>query len=229
MKTRFLIISLVTVFFIAILYGNAYPWHDETHIAIAKVTGYVKWFNATGADMAKLKAGKVESLNHYLNNPRGTVVTPEVVFKQIEKYNDPTDIAGHLYGAIIASLRDYLKEKQKGKYGEYHLAFCAHYVGDFSQPLHNTLYNSYNLKYHKTTDGIINDEVLDNLDKIKIYPIKIGSEKDLANEIARIAHLSLKLGYQIQDEKRLLTKEEAYEQISHSASLFKAILEYVGK
>ena len=43
----------------------------------------------------------------------------------------------------------------------------------------------------------------------------------------RIFHL--KKGYQIQDEKRLLTKEEAYEQISHSASLFKAILEYVEK
>jgi hypothetical protein len=39
----------------------------------------------------------------------------------------------------------------------------------------------------------------------------------------RIGNLSIKKGYQIQDEKRLLTKEEAYEQISHSASLFKAI------
>lgn len=87
----------------------------------------------------------------------------------------------------------------------------------------------YSCKYHQTTDGIIIDEVLDNDDKIKIYPIKINSEKDLANEIARIANLSLKKGYQIQDEKRLLTKDEAYEQISHSASLFKAILEYTGK
>jgi len=137
---------------------------------------------------------------------------------------------GHLYGSIIASVRDYLKAKDEGKYGEYHLAFCAHYVGDLSQPLHSMLsYNSYNRKHHQTTDGIINDEVLDNMDKIKIYPITINSEKDLANEIARIANLSLKKGYQIQEEKRLLTKDEAYEQISHSASLFKAILEYVGK
>jgi hypothetical protein len=152
-----------------------------------------------------------------------------MVFQQVEKYNHKTDITGHLYGAIIASVRDYLKEKQKGKYGEYHLAFCCHYVGDLSQPLHNTLHNSYNRKNHKTTDGIINDEVLDNIDKIKIYPIKIESENDLANEIARIANLSIKKGYQIQDDKRLLTKEEAYEQISHSASLFRAILRYVEK
>jgi len=226
---KYPIITLLTVLFLVGFASNSYPWHDETHIAIAKSTGYKKWFNATGADMAKLKAGSVEERNHYVNNPRGTTVTPEMVLKQTKKYNSKTDIMGHLYGAIIASVRDYLKAKDEGKYGEYYLAFCAHYVGDLSQPLHNTLYNSYNRKYHQTTDGIINDEVLDNIDRIKIYPIKIESEKDLANEIARIANLSLKKGYQIQDEKRLLTKDEAYEQISHSASLFKAILRYIEK
>ncbi|MEE9612209.1 MAG: hypothetical protein V3W19_13215, partial [Desulfatiglandales bacterium] len=107
--------------------------------------------------------------------------------------------------------------------------FCSHYVGDLSQPLHNVLYNSFNKKYHKKIDGIIGHEVLDNLQKIKIYPISIHSEKGLAKEIARIANLSIKLGYRIQDERRLLTKNEAYAQISHSASLFKGILEYVGK
>jgi hypothetical protein len=228
-KTKYPIITFLTFFFLISFAGNSYSWNDETHIAIAKAAGYYKWFNATGADMAKLKAGKVESLNHFVDNARGTNVTPEMVFQQIKKYNHADDPKGHLYGAIIASLQDYFKEKHEGKYGEYHLAFCVHYVGDQSQPLHNTLYDSYNRKYHKTTDGIINDEVLDNMDKIKIYPIKIESEKDLAKEIARIANLSIEKGYQLEDEKRLLTKEEAYEQISHSASLFKAILEYVEK
>ena len=78
-------------------------------------------------------------------------------------------------------------------------------------------------------DGIINDEVLDNINKIKIYPIKIESENDLANEIARIANLSIKKGYQIEDEQKLLTKKEGYEQICHSAFLFKTILRYVEK
>ena len=228
-KTHYLFVTLLSIFLIAAFAGNLYPWHDETHIAIAKAAGYRKWFNAVGADMAKLKAGDVEKFNHFADNPRGTVVTPEMVFEQVKKYNRPDDPKGHLYGAIIASIRDYLRYRQEGKYGEYHLAFCAHYVGDLSQPLHNTLYDSYNRKYHKTTDGIINDEVLDNIDRIKIYPIKIESEKDLAKEIARIANLSMKKGYQIEDENRLLTKEEAYEQISQSASLFRAILMYVGK
>lgn len=230
MKTiKYPVITLLSIFFVISFYGNSYPWYDEIHIAIAKVAGYKKWYNTTGADMAKLKAGNVEKQNHYVNNPRGTTVTPEMVLQQIKKYNKTNDPTGHLYGAIIASVRDYLKAKHTGEYDEYHLAFCAHYVGDLSQPLHNTLYDSYNRKYHKTTDGIINDEVLDNMDRVKIYPIKIKSEEDLANQIARIANLSLKKGYQIEDEKRLLTKDEAYEQISHSTSLFKAILQYVEK
>ena len=228
-KAKYPIITLLSIFLVISFAGNSYPWHDETHIAIAKATGYKKWYNAAGADMAKLKAGKIEKQNHYVNNSREITVTPEMVLQQVKEYNQTNDPIGHLYGAIIASVRDYLKAKDEGKYGEYHLAFCSHYVGDLSQPLHNTVYNFYNRKYHKTTDGIINDEVLVNLDKIKIYPIKIKSENDLAKEIARIANLSLKKGYQIQDEKRLLSKDEAYEQISHSASLFKAILEYVDK
>jgi len=146
---------------------------------------------------------------------------------QIPKY-DTVDPHGHLYGAIIASLRDYRRDKKEGKYAEYHLAFCAHYVADLSQPLHNIANDSFNRENHRAVDGIINDEVLENLDKIKIYPITIDSEEAIVREVVRIANLSLALGYKLEDEKRLLTKEEAYQQISHSASLFKAILGYVG-
>jgi hypothetical protein len=115
MKTiKYPVITLLSIFFVISFYGNSYPWYDEIHIAIAKVAGYKKCYNTTGADMAKLKAGNVEKQNHYVNNPRGTIVIPEMVL-------------------------------------------------------------------------------------------------------------------QLEDEKRLLTKDEAYEQISHSTSLFKAILQYVEK
>jgi hypothetical protein len=33
-------------------------------------------------------------------------------------------------------------------------------------------------------------------------------------------------GYRREDENRLLTKKEAYQQLGHSASLFKAVFEY---
>jgi len=76
-------------------------------------------------------------------------------------------------------------------------------------------------------DGIVNDEVLDHLERIKVYPIVIKFEDDLVREIARIANLSMKLGYQLEKENRTLSKEEAYVQLGHSVSLLKAILEYV--
>jgi hypothetical protein len=217
---------LVMIFLSSPLSSQA--WHDETHIAIAKVAGYHKWFNATGADMAKLKAGDIERHNHYVNNSRDTLVTPEMVLEQSRKYHQ-IDESGHLYGAIIASLRDYIKVKKSGKYAEYHLAYCAHYVSDLSQPLHNTAYNDFNRKYHQEIDGIINDEVLKNLGRIKIYPLTIESEEDLATEIAKIANDAKELGYKLERENRLLTKDEAYWQLSRSASLFRAILDYVQK
>lgn len=214
---------------ILILTTPAWAWHDETHIAIAKVAGYEKWYNAAGADITKIKAGAVEKKNHYTNNQPDTVITAEMVLDQVSRYNKANDKTGHLYGAILGSIRQYRTTTQKGKYAEYHLAFCAHYVGDLSQPLHNTLYNGYNKRNHTITDGTINNEVLDNLSKIKIYPIRIHSEGDLAKEIARIATQSLNLGYQLEKEGRMLTKQEAYEQVSHSASLFRGILRWLGR
>ena len=225
MKRFLLFIILLSLpYFLSSTSSNA--WFDETHVAIAKAAGYPKWFNAVGPDMIRVKMGNREGHNHFVNNPRGTSVTADIVMEQAKKYNT-IDSYGHLYGAIIASIRAYTKDRKEGKYPEYHLAFCAHYVGDLSQPLHNIEHDAFNQKYHRDIDGVINDEVLDNLDKIKIYSIRIASEEDLAKEIARIANLSMAFGYKLEDENRILTKEEAYQQISHSASLFKGILEYV--
>ena len=222
-------ITFVLVLSLISFSTQSWAWHDETHLAIAKAAGYEKWFNAAGADITKIKAGDVEKKNHYVNNPPGTVVTAEMVLDQADRYNKPSDPKGHLYGAIIASIREYRTTTLKGKYAEYHLAFCAHYVGDLSQPLHNTLYNDYNRQNHTATDGVIDGEVLYILALIEIYPIDIQSEEDLTREIARISNLSLKLGYKLEKEGRMLSRQEAYEQISHSAALLRGILRWMGK
>lgn len=207
----------------------AKAWHDETHLAIAKAAGYAKWYNAAGADITKIKAGDVERKNHYVNNPAGTVVTARMVLDQVRHYNNRRDEKGHLYGAIIAAIRAYQAATAKTKYANYHLAFCAHYVGDLSQPLHNTAYNDYNRRYHTATDAIIEDEALANLTSIERHPMEIRSETDLAVAIADIANRSIELGYRLEREGRLLTRQEAYDQISHSASLLRAILDYVAR
>jgi hypothetical protein len=214
--------------------NNASGWYDETHLAVAKASGYSKWYNAVGADITKIKAKSVEGNNHFFNNRGNVRVTPEMVLEQAKKYNDPNDIEGHLYGAIIASLREYVGTTIKGKYAQYHLAFCAHYVGDLSQPLHNTPYDNFNKTRHLANDGIVDDRILVNISKIKenMYPINLNPvnfEKDLAREIARIANDARGLAHKLRRENRDMTKEEAYRQLGHSASFLKAILVYVGQ
>lgn len=213
---------------------HASGWHDETHVAIAKAAGYKKWYHAAGADIAKIKAGRIESYNHWFNNTKHIEITPEVVANQIKRYNDPNDTTGHLYGAIIASLREYRETAKRGKYAEYHLAYGAHYIGDLSQPLHNTPYDRFNRSHHAVNDGIVNSTILDSIAKIErhVYPINLSSESfenDLAREIARIANLSRRLGITLKRERRDMTEEEAFIQLGHSVSLLKAVLRQFGK
>jgi hypothetical protein len=66
------------------------------------------------------------------------------------------------------------------------------------------------------------------MDKIQLSPMTIKNEEDLIQIIAQIATKSKDLGYKLVEEKRNMTKDEAYQQVSQSASLFKAVLEYVG-
>ncbi len=210
------------------LSASAWAWYDETHLAIAKAAGYSKWFNAAGADMLKIKMGVREADNHFSNTPVGTRVTPALVRAQIDRYNR-VDPEGHLYGAIVHSVRDYIATTRRGKYAAYHLALCAHYVGDLSMPLHNTPAMEFNRRHHQEIEAFVNGEGLAALTrKIRCYPIRIDSEARLVAEIARIANLSITLEHRLEAQDRILTRQEAYRQLSHSASLFRAILRYVG-
>lgn len=222
------------VLFIITNLSTAFGWHDETHLAIAQAAGYGKWYNAAGADIAKIKAGSKEPYNHYFDNDNNIEVTPEIVLSQSSRYDKPADKEGHLYGAIIGSLRQYEKTVQSGKYPEYHVAFCVHYLGDLSQPLHNIPYDEFNKTHHEINDGIVENEVLRNIDRIEknMYPINLrhdSFEEDLSREIARIANLSRTLGLKLKKGNRDMTKEEAYVQLGHSASLLRAVLKSLGK
>lgn len=227
--------AIVLFFILSIIFVSAArAWHDETHLAVAKAAGYRKWYNAVGPDITKIKAGSIEKYNHFFDNPARQQVTPKMVIGQIARYNDPGDENGHLYGAIIASFQHYKGSKEAGKYAEYHLAFCAHYITDLSEPLHNVPYDAFNRKHHSANDGIVEDEVLENIGRIKakMYPVLLRAdsfEHDLAGEIARIANDARKLGYRLKKENRNMTKEEAYVQLGHSASLLKAVLMHLGK
>lgn len=226
--------SFLKIIFLALVLSvfpstSSHAWHDRTHIAVAKAAGYDYWFNAAGADIAKIKAGSIEEKNHYFNNYKNEVVTDKMVLEQVPRYDSPSDEEGHLYGAIIAALRSYRNGKNAGKYSEYHRAFAVHYIGDLSQPLHNVIYDNFNKTHHSANDGVVDHGILDNIGEIekRMYDIKLRADsfdEDVAREIARIANISRQLAFKMKAENRDMTQEEAYAQLGHSASLLKAVL-----
>ena len=221
--------------FLAILlfvscFSPAMAWHDRTHIAVGVAAQFDQAYNLAAPDVAKLKLDTVEEYNHWVDNSETTTITKALIKGQIQKYNLGTERekGGHLYGAIVAAVRAYQDESGAGKFATYHLAYAGHYIGDLSMPLHNidnTLLET--LPNHYENDHIVENEITTNMDKIKLFPITIKNEDDLIHNIAIIATRSKDLGYKLLKEKRNMTKEEAYQQISQSASLFKAVLEYV--
>jgi hypothetical protein len=213
--------------------AQAYAWHDKTHLSIAEAAGFELWYSAAAPDVAKSKSEfrPVEEKNHYFNNSAHKEVDEAMVLDQAARYNKLGDEEGHLYGAIIGAVRAYRSESASGKYAEYPLAFCAHYIGDLSMPLHNTEYDDFNKTRHGVNDGIIEGSVRNNIGYIQrnISEITIENESGLAREIAKVANSARRLGAKIRKENRNMTQDEAYTQVIQSASLFKAILKYVGK
>ncbi len=232
--TRKLSTIVLSSFLVLVVHSASFGWYDKTHLAVAQAVGYERWYNAAGADIAKLKAGNVEGFNHFYNNLEDKDVTSELVLSQVKSYNNPRDAKGHLYGAIVGSLRAYKKSTREFKYAEHHIAYCVHYVEDLSQPFHNLPNDEFNIQHHNKNDRTVDEEVLENLAKIKanMHTIVLRPdtfEQDLAREIARIANTARHLGLRLKKEKRDMTKEEAYQQLGHSASLLQAILKYLEK
>jgi len=61
------LLFLLSVFCLLLFSFSSSPaWFYETHVAVAKVAGYSKWFNAVGPDMLKEKMGNREGHNHFV-------------------------------------------------------------------------------------------------------------------------------------------------------------------
>jgi hypothetical protein len=229
------LLKLVIILCALLFAADASAWHDKTHLSICRAAGLDMWYHCAGPDLAKIKAGNVESYNHWFNNNAEVEITPQLVLSQVGRYNRTLfEAEGHLYGAIIASLRDYKKTRQSGKYALYHLIYCAHYISDLSMPLHNIAYDDFNKERHQVNDGIVEETIFDEPENItkNMYPVKLSKdnfENDLACEIARIANLTRNLGYKMRAGKRDMTRQEAHVQLGHSASLLRAVLLHYGK
>jgi hypothetical protein len=108
-----------------------------------------------------------------LLNPAGTALPPKTVLAQVERHNT-IEPSGHLYGAVLASVRDDIEARSRGEYAEYHLGFSAQCMDDLSMPLHNTFYgalSAFNRRNHLAIEGTVNDEALDNFGRIRPHAV----------------------------------------------------------
>jgi hypothetical protein len=121
-----------------------------------------------------------------------------------------------------------MKDKADGKYAGHHMAFCVHCIGDLAMPLHNVPYAVFNELRHSSNDAIVELGALNNIGLIqkKMYSVVIRDEADLARQVARIGNISRLLAGKMMEENRDMTQDEAYGQLSHSASLLRAVLSY---
>ena len=210
----------------------AAAWHESTHLAIAKAAGDPGWHHAAAADFARLKAREVEGPNHYVNLPLGETVTAEMVLAQVPRYDEaPGDGDGRLWGAVIASCADL---PAAGERARQHLVFCAHYLGDLSQPLHHEPYDEHNRRWHARVDGVVEHQALDLVPEIRrrMTPVSLGDgdafRDDLAAAVAALANDARALGRVLRREARNLSRDEALDLLARSASLLAAVRRHHG-
>jgi hypothetical protein len=221
-----------SILFSIIFAQTGFSWFDKTHMAVLIATGYTNYpaYMAIIPDAVKTKV-KAETQNHYFGNSSNIVITAKLVLEQVSRYDtdEGTNSDGHLYGAILASISNAIVVKKSGKYYYYEIGFPAHYIGDLSMPLHNTSYDDFNRKFHAPMDGIVENSILSNISAItsRMHPVIVNKMEDIAQEVARIANLSHDLGMKLRRENRQLLPDEAYGQLAESASLLKAVLEYI--
>lgn len=253
MSVKKAVLHAILISVICLPAGRGFAWHDATHMAVMKAAGLDDYaYLAVGPDMAKEKAGDSEGHNHYYNTRRGEKVTAAMVLSQVRDYNKTKDSDGHLYGAIVASITDYVIRESSGKYAIYSLGYAGHYIADLSMPLHNVEYNEFNKVNHAANDGIVeksgpgDEKTEEKVARIaagirkrmeKLPPVQLGTDirkfyPELAAGIAAVANHSIALGLAMQDAtppRTRMTEEEAYGQLARSAQLLKAAYQAVSR
>lgn len=213
--------ALITLYCTAGVSG----WHDRAHISIMEASKIPYSSCLAIAPDILVTKWPTEAGNHYTFIP-GTKITTSDVLAQVGLY-DKEDTQGHLYGAVVASTNIVRSKLINGTRPDYSYSFLAHYVGDLSQPLHNSPYDEFNIANHNRIDGIV--DKLPNLTKrvaACITPLHIQNDYELLGAVARLADNAKAADIALRVEG-VMSQSDAIKLLGKSAALLRAISKYV--
>jgi hypothetical protein len=210
---------------VASLAAPAHAWFDDTHRAVMEASGAP--YGSCVAIAPDILAHRLvtEGPNHYSN--QAAPITPADVLRQVDRV-DRADAAGHVYGAIVVSARHVAAALASDKRPNYAYGFLAHYVGDLSQPLHNSPYDAFNQQHHRRIDGLV--EQVPNLPAAiaaRMRPLHLRNEAELATAIADVANAARAADVRLRHSGDM-SQDEALDLLGRSASLLRAINDWVG-
>ncbi|WP_196594171.1 phospholipase C/P1 nuclease family protein [Pectinatus sottacetonis] len=236
-----LLLCIICVF--TIFSPKAYAWTDQVHLAIGYAAGFKGFHNDSAPDVSHTVAilnnlPKTDAEAHFYDATHP--ITPNDVYTQLKEIGAQRQDGntGYLLGEILHTVRMAKQRTSSGKFDDYYYAVLCHYVGDLSMPLHVSAYDAFNKKYHFATDSMLDyKNVPYDIDgaeriakEIKIDDsVRYHNETDVVNAIVSLANKSYNLSQKMRAENRMPTHEEAIEQVSRSATMFKALMRYCGK
>ena len=225
------------------LMPTAEAWTDQTHLAIAKAGGLASYHNACAPDVSHTvafmnKIWLTESPAHYFDAT--APLTRKDVAEQMQMIGMSRKKApdGYLLGAIVNAVREAKARTEKGEFDDYYYAVLAHYIGDLSMPLHMSAYDDFNKSHHLQIDDTLTYKNVEwevdgagyIANELKVDDgLRFNSEAELVNHMLEIANESYSLAQKLRGENRNLTREEAIQRASRSATMLRAVMRYCGK
>lgn len=212
--------SILTIIVVICSIAPVNSWFDKTHIAVVQACN-VQYSPclAIAPDVVSHKY-PVEAANHF-SSAANVSVSFNYVLKQVVRY-DKDDSKGHLYGAIIASARQVYKNMKNQVRPDYDYAFLAHYVGDLSQPLHNSPYDLFNKKNHKRIDGLVDDiPNLAELIFLRMGKLRICTDAEIVVAVADLANKARAADKILRNHE--FSQSDALNLLGRSATLLNAI------
>lgn len=141
--------------------NRALAWTEQAHMAMGLAAGFARFQNCAAADISHTVAAvnglsQTDEQAHFFNASAVHVFTLDDAYTQLQSIGksrrDCPD--GYLLGAVLQTTRLCKEKTEAGAYDDEYYAVLLHYV---AEPLHISVFDSFNRNYHFACDDILSD------------------------------------------------------------------------